>query len=199
LIACLPLFCRLWVHVAAQGRIYESVADAPNSSVALVLGAMVGPDGRLSPILRNRVQTAVDLYKAGKVQKLLMSGDNRFVNYNEPQRMMEYAAVHGVPEKDIAMDYAGRRTYDSIYRAKHIFGLKQFIVVTQAFHLDRAIFLCNELGVDGRGVVAPMAPDARAPIREFLASVAAMFDAYIVHPMPVMGKREKIEGIGDRE
>ncbi len=96
--------------------------------------------------LQDRVQTAANLYFAGKVEKLLMSGDNRFVDYNEPAVMRKVALSLGVPEEAIVLDYAGRRTYDTCYRAKAIFGVTEAILVTQAFHLPRAIYLCNRLG-----------------------------------------------------
>jgi hypothetical protein len=100
-----------------------------------------------TPAVYDRVATAVDLYKAGKVKKLLMTGDNRFVNYNGPEAMRKLAAQLGVPGQDIVLDYAGRRTYDSCYRAKEIFGVKQVVVVTQRFPLDRSLFLRDAMGV----------------------------------------------------
>ena len=97
-------------------------------------------------MLRDRVNTAIDLYKAGKVQKLLMTGDNSHVDYNEPDAMKAYAVAQGVPAADIQPDYGGRRTYDSCYRAKAVFQVDEAIVVTQGFHLSPALFLCTELG-----------------------------------------------------
>ncbi|MHB1001116.1 MAG: SanA/YdcF family protein [Armatimonadota bacterium] len=165
--------------------------------VAVVLGAKVYPDGRLSLLLSDRVNKAVALYKAGKVEKILMSGDNRFAHYDEPTRMAEYAIRKGVDPDDVAMDFAGRRTYDSVYRAKHIFGLDGCIIVSQGFHLDRAIFLCRKLGIDGYGVAADehmyMGGRVRfARIREIPACLSALADVYLLHPRPVMGRRERI-------
>jgi len=111
-------------------------------------------DGRPTPALADRVWTAAALYKAGKVRKLLMSGDNRFINYNEPETMRQYALAQGVPDEDIVLDYAGRRTYDTCYRAEHIFGVQDAILVTQWFHLDRALYTCGKLGIDAVGVAA---------------------------------------------
>ncbi len=106
------------------------------------------------PALYDRVATAVDLYQRGLVNKLLLTGDNRFVNYNEPEAMRRTAVKLGVPDEDLVLDYAGRRTYDSCYRAREIFGVNRAILVTQAFHLDRALYLCDAFGIDSVGVVA---------------------------------------------
>lgn len=190
----MPVGARLYIHRCARSRVYSYVADVPKCRVALVLGAKIFPSGRLSVLLRDRVNTAVDLYKDGKVDKLLMSGDNRVHHYDEPTRMAEYAISRGVNPKDVAMDFAGRRTYDSIYRAKHVFGLDSVIVVSQGFHVDRAVFLCGALGIKGYGVSADVEsqPNLKAVIRELPACVNALLDVYVMHPHPVMGKPERI-------
>ena len=152
------------------------------------------PNGELSTLLRDRVDAGIDLYRAGKVRKLLMSGDNRFTHYNEPDRMREYAISCGVPAADIGCDYAGRRTYDSIYRAKYIFGLDSIIVVSQRFHLDRAIFLCKHLGIDAYALAAdrPGHDNPRVAIREIPACLFGLVDVYIRQPHPIMGRKETI-------
>ncbi|MCK7526856.1 MAG: YdcF family protein [Ignavibacteriales bacterium] len=104
--------------------------------------------------MRDRVEAGTSLYFSGKVEKLLMSGDNQSVYYNEPQAMREYAISLGVPGEAIVMDSAGSRTYDTCYRAKAIFGVESALLVTQSFHLPRALFLCNALGVKAAGVEA---------------------------------------------
>jgi SanA protein len=140
------------------------------------------------------LNTAIKLYRAGKVDKLLMSGDNRFIHYNEPQRMRDYAIEHGVAPADIVMDYAGRRTYDSVYRAKHIFGLKSIVIVSQRSHVERALFISRRVGINACGVPADVKShwNARMAIREIPACVSAAIDVYIRHPKPVMGRRESI-------
>ena len=190
----LAVGARYGMWAAARDRVFDDVAAVPATRVALVLGAGVGPDGQLSVHLRDRVDAAIQLYRAGKVAKLLMSGDNRFLHYNEPDRMKEYAVRAGVPASDAFCDYAGRRTYDSVYRAKHIFGLSQVTVVTQRFHLDRALFLCEHLGVDAYGLAAdqPGHRNTRIEFREFPACVLTLVDVYIHQPRPVMGEREDI-------
>ncbi|HTX79455.1 MAG TPA: ElyC/SanA/YdcF family protein [Longilinea sp.] len=189
---------RLFTQLYAQSRIY-SVEDAPSDyAVAIVFGAGLTRSGEPTAILQDRVAAAADLYFAGKVKKLLMSGDNRFVYYNEPGAMRDYALKLGVPEDAIVLDYAGRRTYDTCYRAKAIFGVDRAILVTQDFHLPRALFTCNALGMDTVGVSA----DGRRtykPIslvywqaRELPATLVALLDAWIFHPLPVLGTPEPI-------
>jgi SanA protein len=148
-------------------------------------------------VLRDRVETAADLYFAGKVQKLLMSGDNRFVEYNEPGAMRAYALELGVPEDAIVLDYAGRRTYDTCYRAKEIFGVDQALLVTQRFHLPRALVICNGLGVAGEGVSADRRAYRRSSLgiwnlRELPATLVAFIDTFITRPLPVLGEKEPI-------
>ncbi|HEY9076935.1 MAG TPA: ElyC/SanA/YdcF family protein [Anaerolineaceae bacterium] len=171
--------------------------EVPSSPVAVVFGAGLQRDGTPSPVLRDRVSTAVDLYKEGKIQKILMSGDNRYITYNEPGAMRAFAIDLGIPADDIILDYAGRRTYDTCYRAKVIFGLKRVILVTQDFHLPRALFTCNMLGLPAVGVPG----DRRVyssrstfywDIREIPASLVAMWDVWVSHPLPVLGKPEPV-------
>lgn len=192
--AALPFLAHLYIRGSVRDPIYTGIANVPYCRVALVLGAGITPNGNPHPVLKDRLDTAIALYNTGKVEKLLMTGDNRFSHYNEPRRMCEYAIKHGVPADDVVMDYAGRRTYDSVYRAKHIFGLSKVAVVTQLFHLDRALFLCQHLGVDAFGVAADVPGHSypRGAARELGASVSAIIDVYVRHPRPVMGKRERI-------
>jgi SanA protein len=131
------------------------------------------------------------------VEKLLMSGDNRFVDYNEPEAMRQYALRLGVPDADIVLDYAGRRTYDTCYRAKQIFEVDSAILVTQGFHLPRALFLCNSFGLKAVGVEANNYYYLKRlrlvwGIREMLATTQALWDVYVAHPVPVLGEPEPI-------
>jgi len=188
-----PLIWRTWVGWNQGRHIYPSDQVRPER-VAVVFGARVYPDGRLSPMLRDRVETAVQLYHAGKVDRLLLSGDNRFSNYDEPGRMAEYAVERGVPEAAIQTDYGGRRTYDTCYRAKDIFGLQSAILVTQRFHLPRALYTCRQIGLNAVGVAADLQPYARrslvwSELREVPALLAAAFDVARRAPPPVLGDR----------
>ncbi len=183
---------RLWVELRYRERIFTRVEDVPERPVALVFGAGLWRDGSLTPVLADRVVSASDLYHAGKVRKLLCSGDNRFVYYNEPQRMYEYAVRLGVPAEDVVRDYAGRRTYDTCYRARAIFGVDQAVVVTQRFHVARTLYLCDALGVDAVALVADRQPySARRVIwetREYLALARAWWDVNVARPLPVLGE-----------
>ena len=126
-----------------------------------------------------------------------MSGDNRFVEYNEPQAMKDYALALGVPENDIVLDYAGRRTYDTCYRASAIFEIDEALLVTQGFHLPRALYSCNQLGVDATGIAAENHYFLKRSrfywnLRELLATPVALWELHISQPLPVLGDPEPI-------
>lgn len=187
---------RLLTGLVGWARAY-SEAEVPARPVAIVFGAGLTRSGDASPVLRDRIRTAARLYLAGKVQKLLMTGDNSTMDYNEPAAMREYALSLGVPDEDIVLDYAGRRTYDSCYRAREIFGVEQAILVTQDFHLPRALYLCNMLGVDGVGVVADNFRYRRMSLlfwnaRELAATLTALVDVHLTRPLPILGEPEPI-------
>jgi SanA protein len=187
------LLPRLITGVYAADRMYQR-QDAPAERVAIIFGAGLRRDGTPTAMLRDRVLTGADLYFSGKVEKLLMSGDNRFADYNEPESMRQFALSMGVPNEAIVLDYAGRRTYDTCYRAKAIFGVDSAILVTQGFHLPRSLFLCNMLGMDTIGVEATHCYWNGSPfmwdVREQFATVAAFLDLYVSSPLPVLGDPE---------
>jgi vancomycin permeability regulator SanA len=189
-------FVKFVIQLYAVPRIFTVNTVSPER-VAIVFGAGLRYDGTPTAVLRDRVQTAVQLYQQGKVKKLLMSGDNRFVDYNEPEAMRQYALELGVPDKDIVSDYAGRRTYDTCYRAKDIFQVDSAILVTQGFHLPRALFLCNSLGVKSIGVEANNIRFRKLSLfiwntRELFAISQAAWDIHVSKPLPVLGKPEPI-------
>jgi SanA protein len=186
-----PLFLRWWVDHRYRKLIYTA-ETVPPRKVAIVYGAGITRDGRPQTALADRVWTASELYKAGKVQKLLMSGDNRYVDYNEPEAMRQYAIEQGVPDEDIVLDYAGRRTYDTCYRAGTIFEVEEAILVTQWFHLDRALYTCDTLGIDAVGVAADRREYWSARywwLRELAAVSRAWLDLNFLHPTPVLGEK----------
>ena len=200
IIACVCFFIlgisRIAIILSTQAKIVE--ADiAPAKPVVIVPGAGWNADGTPSAPLRDRVEAAAELYFAGKAQKILMSGDNRFINYNEPESMRQYALTLGVPDEDIVLDYAGRSTYDTCYRAKAIFGVEEALIVTQAYHLPRAVYLCDHLGVKITGVPVEQSRYVRSRylfwnFREAFASLAAVWDIHIAKPLPVLGEPEPI-------
>lgn len=187
---------RLITAVTSRGKVFQPT-EVPQSRAAVVFGAGLLHDGTPSPVLKDRVATAVGLYQAGKVEKILMSGDNRFVDYNEPAAMKEYAISMGVPEDAIVLDYAGRRTYDTCYRAKEIFGLQEAILVTQRYHLPRALFTCQGMGISVNGVAADLRQYHTHSLRfwslrELPATLVAVWQVWVSHPLPVLGNPEPI-------
>jgi vancomycin permeability regulator SanA len=184
----------IWVRTAAHGHVY-SEADTPSAPVALVLGAEVYADGSPSPFLAARLDIAKRLLDAGKVKAVLLSGDNRQWKYDEPADMEVYLIARGVPASQIVLDYAGFDTYDSCSRAHRIFGVNQAIVVTQSFHIDRAVALCRTLGVNATGigdstVKIYTGPWRRDVIRERGANIKAVLDV-VSHRDPVfLGRHE---------
>jgi len=187
---------RVVMVMSAKDKTFD-VASVPPAQVALVPGAGITADDRPTLALRDRIDGAIELYRAGKVQKILMSGDNSSIYYNEPGAMTNYAIEQGIPESDIVQDYAGRRTYDTCYRAKEIFGLESVIVTTQQYHLSRMVFLCEQFGLNTSGVPVKQSDYLinrymMWNVREVLATVAAYIDIYILKPEPILGSPEPI-------
>ncbi len=169
----------------------DSVTVRP---VTLILGASL-KGGKPNTSLEDRLLVGIDLYNAKKTKKLLVSGDNRSVDYNEPMAMKTFLIERGIPEKDIVLDYAGRRTYDSCYRAKEIFSLTSIIIVTQSYYLPRALYICNKLGVDAVGVSADRREYQgmiQRKIRETGAALLAWINVRGIVQQPVLGKKEKV-------
>lgn len=189
--ASFPFVWRSLVNWRYADDIYAA-ESAPHRRVAIVFGARVYGNGRLSAMVRDRVDTAIDLYNQGKVDKLLFSGDNSIASYNEPADMMAYAIAQGIDPAAIQPDYGGRRTYDTCYRAAHIFQVDEAILVTQRFHLPRALLLCSALGVDSSGVAADRRIYSSRSIawsesREVPALVVALVDLVRRAPPPILG------------
>ena len=182
-----------FVRLTAAGHLF-SETDVPAAPVALVLGALVYPDGTPSPFLAARLDVAHRLYQAGKVQVVVVSGDNMAKEYNEPEAMRTYLVNAGMPAEKVVADYAGFDTYDSCARALRIFGVENLILVTQSYHLPRAVATCRALGVDATGVGDESARQyarswQRGAIRDQLACVKTAIDL-ITRRDPVLGQRE---------
>ena len=187
LLLSLPFFWRQIVSRYYASSIHD-VADAPASKTAIVFGAAVFSGDRLSTVLRDRMDTAIQLYRQESVGKLLVSGDGESSDYNEPEAMMAYAMRHGIPAEDILTDLGGRRTYDTCYRASYLFEVQDAILVTQSFHLPRALFLCGFLDVKAIGVSADQRHYRGArwyEVRETAATLVALADA-IRQPEPAV-------------
>jgi vancomycin permeability regulator SanA len=183
-----------WVRSGAAGHIYteQSVPAAP---VALVLGAQVYEEGSPSPFLAARLELARRLFVAGKVRAILVSGDHMNWGYNEPGSMHRWLVERDVPAEKIVLDHAGFDTYDSCVRAKRIFGVQQAIVVTQTFHIERAVTLCRRQGVDASGVGDDTVSIYRVPwrvssTREYPAAVKAALDTVSGRDPVHLGRRE---------
>jgi SanA protein len=187
---------RVVTSIYVRPNLYDA-ASVPARQAAIVFGAGLRRDGSPSPVLRDRVARAVELYFDRKVAKILMSGDNRFEDYNEPAAMRDFAVSLGVPEEDIVLDFAGRRTYDTCFRARSIFGLENAILVTQRFHLPRALYTCNALNLPAVGVPADRRDYSRGPFvfwnaREVVATFVAFVEIHITSPVPVLGEPQPI-------
>lgn len=143
-----------YVKSSTKGKIIttEQAANLENVDCILVLGCLVKANGVPSDMLRDRLTRGVELFDLGVAPKLLMSGDHGQTDYNEVQTMKNFAVDSGIPSEDVFMDHAGFSTYDSIYRAKEIFGAKKIIIVTQEYHLYRALHIADKLGVEAYGV-----------------------------------------------
>ena len=194
IILLVPFGIRLLFSNSFKGQVFESVDETREVRVALVFGAGLEAKDDPGKILEDRVLSAVDLYKAGKIKKIIMSGDNRTLDYDEPSAMIDLAVQNGVSIEDLQPDYAGRRTYDSCYRARDIFSLTEVIVVTQKFHLDRAMYICSSLGIETYGFVADRQEYENAfynYVRDTYAFILAVWDVNLRKPPVVLG--EKIE------
>jgi vancomycin permeability regulator SanA len=194
------LALKVYVAVTTGRYCYDQIAKVPFHRVGLVFGAAVRPGGRLSPMLADRVNAAIELYRAGRIHKLLMSGDNSQVNYDEVSAMRQYALDQGIPAEDISLDYAGFSTYESCYRARAIFGVRDVVLVTQQFHLARAVYTCQELGVEAVGYsvrdwgVYSNRVLSFYTLRETLATIKALWQVHITRPLPTfLGPVEVID------
>ncbi len=193
----------LYVHTRVHSydhRIITQLNDLdtskwPRPRVAVVFGASVYSNGNLSPVLEDRVDTAIELYHAKKVDRILVSGDNRHRSYNEPKAMQEYLISHAVAPRDVIVDNGGRSTYETCLRAREVFGLKQVVLVSQSFHLPRALYIANKLGLDAVG----MAGDLRLKkqidyqsVREWAAEIKAFFNLHIMPPEALVNEKTPI-------
>ncbi|HQF02367.1 MAG TPA: ElyC/SanA/YdcF family protein [Phycicoccus sp.] len=183
-----------WVHWRSHGLVHDA-DDTPSTPVALVLGAGLTPAGRPTPYLAARLDVAAALHDAGTVSVILVSGDNRTHAYDEPTAMYDYLVAKGVPADDVVRDYAGRDTYDSCARAKRIFGVDRLVLVSQGYHLPRAVATCRALGVETTGA-GEWTMQERYPglwqsysLREVAASWKTVIDL-VSGRDPVLGQQE---------
>jgi SanA protein len=182
------LTCELWVRTVAAAECFEQVADVPRAPVALVLGcAETLPDDRNNLYFGRRMDAAAELFRSGTVERLIVSGDNSTVSYDEPTAMKAALVARGVPEERIHCDYAGFRTFDSVVRAELVFGQRSFVVVSQRFHAERAVFLARSRGLEAWGYCAEAVGGGaglRMRARETVARTAAVLDAHVLGTQP---------------
>ena len=172
----------LWVQAVGQSHLAAGVSAVEHTDVALVLGAGLRPDGTPSTYLRRRLDAAYRLWAAGTVDVVLVSGDNRSVNHDEPTAMRDWLVGLGMPAEYVVRDFAGLDTHDTCVRARKIFGVTEAVVITQDYHVRRAVFSCRQAGIDtvGLGVSSDSVEPAKALVyrlRELPASLKAAWDA----------------------
>lgn len=186
------------IRIASSGRLYDktTIEQVPDARAAVVLGCVrILKDGSRNRFYGYRIRAAAELYKAGKVKAVIVSGDNHVKGYDEPSDMKEDLVAAGIPAEKVVCDYAGFRTLDSVVRAKEVFGAERFIVVSQPFHVRRALFLAWGFGCDAYGYAAE---DVRGInsimtlLREQLAKVAALMDVVIRRQPKFLGAREAL-------
>lgn len=194
------LGCQHLVTQAAAGRLYSDPAKLPDERVALLPGCVkIMPDGRPNLFFIGRIEAAAQLYKAGKVKAILVSGDNHRDGYDEPTDMKEALIAAGVPEARITCDYAGLRTLDSVMRAKKVFGLERVLLVSQRFQNERALYLAQGCGLNAIAFDAHEvelgSSSWKTYVREVFARVKAVLDVHVLHTQPkFLGPPVKVEG-----
>ena len=186
------------IHTRTSAYIYTE-ATVPYAQAVVIPGAAILQSGALSEIFRERVDLAIRLYEAGKVSKILVSGDNSTVSHNEVNPVRKYLLAKGIPDSDIFLDHAGFDTYSTVYRARDIFQVTSLIVASQSFHLPRAVFLARALGVTAYGVSADVGRvDFRNDLREILADEKAVMDLAFHRKPKYLGDVIPISGDGSQ-
>jgi SanA protein len=181
-----------YILLREEGNSTSKVGQVPAAEVAIVPGALVQPNGKMSAMLADRVKQAARLWHAGKVAKILVSGDHHTWVYDEPDTMRKALVMHGVPPRDIFEDHAGFNTWATMTRARSIFDVDDAVVVTNAFHMPRALFLAEEAGIDATGLSADFHKwgyqGKRSKIREIFSRVKAIADVTL--DTPAMGGQQ---------
>jgi SanA protein len=186
-----------WVVYSTRPRIFSDYSHMPSNPVGLVLGTSSRlSNGLPNPFFDNRMQTAAELYRLGKITHVIVSGDNRTKFYNEPMEMKKALIKLGVPDSVITLDYAGLRTLDSVIRSKEIFGQDHITIITQPFHSYRALFICHYYHIDAVALVDKelrQEPSVKVYVREYFARAKAILDLYVLKTAPRhLGEKEPI-------
>ncbi len=192
------IYINLNIFGRNQNLIYEDMNNIPKSQTAIIFGAKA-VNGKMSPMFEDRVISALSLYDAKKVDKILVSGDHGSKDYDEVNAAKDYLVSKGADAEDIFTDYAGFDTYDTIYRAKEVFGVESAILVTQKYHLCRAIYISKSLGLKATGYASDLHnyPGSEIyGIREMFARVKAFFDVILKSKPKFLGEKIPISGDG---
>jgi SanA protein len=195
----LVLLANRWVINSTDAYLYADASLMPENEVGLVLGCSpFVASGKPSPQFRGRIQAAADLYRQGKVKRLILSGANPDATYNEPKKMREALLEKGVPSHAMVLDYAGDSTFDSIARARIVYGLSRLTIITQRYHSYRALFLARKSGMKAVAFSAPsegvVGPGFRHPPREVLARLLAVLDLFVLQTEPRSERQEQPAG-----
>lgn len=200
-VVCVVAATNLIVIQTTKDRIVdESAAASFNADAVVVLGASVFADGTPSGILQDRLDDGIALYQAGAAPKMIMSGDNSTASYNEVKAMKDYAISQGVPSDDIFCDHAGFSTYESMYRAKNVFGAERIVVATQTYHLFRALYAAEGLGLEAIGVPSDYhsySKQVQYDIREIPARTKDFFKTLLKVPSTYVGDPIPLDQSGD--
>ena len=176
----------VYVLLSVSGESTDRIADVPPAQVAIVPGALVQPDGRMSLMLADRVRRAAELWHAGKVKKVLVSGDHHTWAYDEPDTMRKVLVRDGVPPRDVFEDHAGFDTWATMVRARSVFGVHDAVIVTQGFHMARALYLADAAGIEATGLTSDLHPygvqGVKSDVREVLSRVKAIADTTLDTP-----------------
>lgn len=185
------------VHVFSRPYLYQRAALAPHAEAAIIPGAPVFPDGMLTSIFQDRVDGAISLYRAGKVRRILVSGDNSSVSHNEVNPVQRYLLAKGIPPQVIFLDHAGFDTYSTMYRARAIFGVTSAIITTQSFHAPRAVFIARGLGIDAYALTTDSGHILlRNYVREVFADEKAVLNLFFERLPKFLGPTIPITGDG---
>lgn len=189
------MFVPIAIRQSASAYMFSDIDDMPKTEVALVLGASV-LRGKPSPILEERAHAAVQLYREGKVAKILVTGDNSSLTHDEVTPVRKYLIDAGIPAGDVFLDHAGFDTYSSMYRARDVFGASSVTIVTQDFHLPRAVFLARMLGLTAYGLHAKGGGSGNDYLREVPASLKALLDLAAHRQPKYLGEAIPLSGDG---
>jgi SanA protein len=184
----LILACSLIVTISTQSYIYDKVEEIPANKVGLLLGtSKYTLKGQINPFYQNRIDAAVSLFESGKIEYIIVSGDNRHRTYNEPREMRRDLMEANIPAERIVADTAGIRTLDSVIRSRKVFGQDSVTIISQAFHVERAIYIARHSGYAAVGYAAEdveVSFGLKTYIREYLARVKLMLDLYVTKTQP---------------